>query len=132
MNNELYENELVVSDIMYKIVQILANTEKIKISNIDFVNSIAIYGIGKVGRAVYILCKNLGIKVDYIIDNGGMEEWDGIKVYTTEDVLPKVDMTIISPVKYLEEIKKQLCELNINNCCSAKQFVLEIYNFPLV
>ncbi len=73
-------------------------------------NSVAIYGMHYLGES---LCKDLegtGIEIKYAIDrNANGDNESGIKVYTPEEELQKVDVVIVTAFYFFDEIRDNLC-----------------------
>ncbi len=76
------------------------------------INTVAIYGFGKMGRHLYYLLKNAGINVEYAIDKHAenIENVD-IQVFHPEDDLKKVDAVIVTPAAMFYEIESELYPL---------------------
>lgn len=69
---------------------------------------VAIYGMGSLGKA---LCSEFcvrDINIEYIIEQNEKRHNDNFQFYTMEDVLPKVDLIIITAITYYDEIVEEL------------------------
>ncbi len=127
-----YNQEIFVSNLFYEIIMIISNKRMIKeLRNEKLKNRIALYGIGKVGEALFRLCTVLEIEIAYAIDKKDVSEWNGLKVFHPGDDLPNVDIVIISPVEHTDEIRKFLFEQNLSTYLTASDLLTEIINYPL-
>jgi len=79
--------------------------------------TIAIYGVGNLGKRLYEELKNSSIKVKYAIDRDTSNKLMDLEVFSVEDVLEDVDVIVVTPVFAFEEIE---FEINSN------------YDFPIV
>lgn len=73
-------------------------------------NSIAIYGLGAMGKHLYEDLKNSSIKVDYAIDKRAGGIYSDLKIISMDCDLPKVDAVVVSVTYSFNEIKRQLQE----------------------
>ena len=65
--------------------------------------TVAIYGMGALGKRLIEQLKQDGIKVSYGIDKKKSEiNIDGIPVYSPEDILPTVDVIVVTPIFFYE------------------------------
>lgn len=75
------------------------------------VKTIAIYGMGELGILLYNeLKKSIDIQVLYGIDQSGVCAIDDFDVYYPEEDLPSVDMVVVTPISYKDEIVSKLKE----------------------
>lgn len=70
--------------------------------------SIAIYGIGTVGKRLIEELKSSGIEIKYTIDKKNKYEDLKIKVITPDMQLPKVDIIVVTAITFFDEIKEML------------------------
>ncbi len=78
--------------------------------------SIAIYGMGKMGEALYSELKNSRITVKYCIDKNAEDIYGDYKIFSPDDDLDMVDAVVITAVSFFGEIseslsKKMDCEM---------------------
>lgn len=73
----------------------------------DF-QTIAIYGIGKMGKHLYEELKNSSVVVKYVIDRNTDISFDKLDIYSTDDELPVVDAIIVTATFDYKEIVKEL------------------------
>lgn len=72
------------------------------------IRSVAIYGMGAMGRRLFEELKGQGIEVRYAIDrNAAGIHVDGLQIRTLEEQLPEVDAVVVTPVMF-HEIEKAL------------------------
>lgn len=76
------------------------------------IETVAIYGMGKLGKHLKYELDESGIKLAYIIDNAGKFFYEDIQIYNIKDNLPEVDVIIVTPLMEYEEIKNKLLEKN--------------------
>lgn len=73
------------------------------------INSIAIYGMGEMGRCLIKELKNYNIDIKYVIDqNENLTIDDDIIVITPKSKFKKVDAIIVTATFAFDEIKKEL------------------------
>ncbi len=91
------------------------------------INTIAIYGIGMLGKALYELLKKQGINVVYGIDRDVNKHIDGLRIVPPEkNFLEKADAIIITPINDLEAIRKELSQLTNIELIDADSFLGEL------
>lgn len=72
--------------------------------------SIAIYGMGRLGSMLYDELKDTGIEVRFGIDQDPYCTYQGLKIVEPKDKFDKVDAIIVTPVLAFHEIQKKLSE----------------------
>ena len=70
--------------------------------------TIALYGMGKIGKHVINELKGSSITVVYAIDRAKSGLYDSIVVKRIDDTLPKVDAVLVAAVYYFDEIEETL------------------------
>jgi len=75
--------------------------------------SIAIYGMSHVGQRLYDEIKNSGIDIRYVIDKNADYMHTPLEVVTLDAELKEVDVIVVTPVFFFDEIKGDL-EKKIN------------------
>lgn len=89
--------------------------EGVDISNFfedNRIDTVAIYGFGKMGRHLYYLLEKAGVKVEYAIDKQAECIDDTrLSVYHPMDNMKKVDAVIVTPAAMFYEIEKELFPL---------------------
>lgn len=72
------------------------------------IRSVAIYGMGAIGRRLYEELREQQIETRYAIDrNAAAIHVEGLQIKTLEEQLPKVDAVIVTPIAF-HEIEKTL------------------------
>lgn len=89
-------------------------------------NKIAIYGVGEMGKRLYNELKYTNVDVVFFMDSKG-EEYDGVKIYSSTDELPTVDVVIISVAYAVYEIAEELCEKFKCPIVSIEEVVEDVY-----
>lgn len=108
------ERQLVIKN--DKIIQMLDQFLTIKQSGLclecyfkeNGFKSVAIYGMGYLGKRLFDELKNTEIKVTYAIDKKISNIDCDVEVLTLDKTLPSVDVVIVTPVFYFLEIEKEL------------------------
>lgn len=73
------------------------------------VQTVAIYGMGELGILLYNELKDsTDIQVLYGIDQSGVSAIDDFDVYYPEDDLPDVNLVIVTPISYMDEIVSKI------------------------
>ena len=74
----------------------------------EHINSIAIYGIGNMGKKFYKIVKESSkISIGYIIDMN-VKDYETMKICNLDDALGKVDAIIVTPITSFNEIRHQI------------------------
>ena len=89
-------------------------------------SKIAIYGMGVLGRHLYYALKETDIDVIYAIDQNQQINSQGLKTYTMQDKLPKVDAIVVTPVFAFEEIESKLSQKAEYPIVSLEEVIYEI------
>lgn len=71
---------------------------------------IAIYGMSLAGQTLYNELNGKDVQVLYAIDKNKNGVSSEIEVYSPEELLPKVDVIVVSAIAYYEEISDMLQE----------------------
>lgn len=79
----------------------------------NHIKSVAVYGMGKIGKHLKYELEKAGIAISYVIDEGENVVYGKEEHYNLRDRLPTVDIVVVTPVYEYEEIKKKI--LNNNN-----------------
>lgn len=74
------------------------------------ISTIALYGMGQIGKHVARELKNSSITVLYAIDRVNTGMCDDVPVKKAEDILPRVDAVIVTAIYSFEEIEETLRE----------------------
>lgn len=72
------------------------------------IKTIAIYGMSYIGERLFEELKNTDIEIKYAIDKNNESIYVDIDVLSVDEVLPKVDAIIVTPVYFFDEIKDML------------------------
>lgn len=70
--------------------------------------TIALYGMGKIGKHVISELNGSRVTVLYAIDRAKSGIYDSIRVRRADDILPKVDAIIVTAVYDFDEIEETL------------------------
>lgn len=72
------------------------------------IDSVAIYGMGEIGKRLYEELKGSRVKVAYGIDKNAKNIFiEGLAVYRLDETLPKVNAVIVTPMHFYE-IQKEI------------------------
>ena len=88
--------------------------------------SIAVYGIGYMGRTLLAALKCTGIQVQYVIDKRKTKDGMGFKVYGPEDTLPMVDVVVVTAIADYDLIKETLEKKGINSVISLEEIIYSL------
>ncbi len=95
--------------VLHHLLRVYENGEKLDFFADNYIVTVAIYGMGVIGRHLYKAMKRSGINVCYGIDKNADDIDDfEIPIYKITDSLPKVDAIIVTPAKYFYEIEQEL------------------------
>ena len=72
--------------------------------------TVAIYGMGNIGKRVYKELSDSGIEVKYIIDKNADKTFTEYEEYTPDEELPEVDSVIITTVTEIDEIERKIAD----------------------
>lgn len=75
--------------------------------------TVAVYGMSYVGERLLEELESCGIEVKYAIDQNADTIYADIDVYSPKDVLPEVDVVIVTAVYFFDEIYDKLSD-NVN------------------
>ena len=89
------------------------------------IHSIAIYGIGVIGKALLYQLEKEKINISYIVDQVAGNIGSKYVTYKPEAELPEVDMMIVTSYGY-EEIEEKLLSKNVMNVFSIYDILGEI------
>ncbi len=87
------------------------------------VHSVAIYGIGLLGKHLYFELKDSEIEIKGIIDRETGFNRKRIALYQPEEDLPEVDMIIVTVTYAYHEISGQLKKRGIRNVISLEEII---------
>lgn len=76
------------------------------------IESVAIYGVGKIGNHLKYELKKGGITLSYVIDEGVNVIYGKEEHYSLKDKLPMVDLVIVTSINEYEEIRKKILNNN--------------------
>lgn len=76
------------------------------------IKSVAIYGMGKIGKHLKYELEKAGIAISYVIDEGENVIYGKERHYNLRDSLPITDIVVVTPVYEYEEIKKRILNNN--------------------
>lgn len=75
------------------------------------INTVAIYGMGEMGKRLIKELKNSNIKVKYVVDkNKNLDIDDDITLITKDDMFKQVDAIIVTATFAFDDIRKELKE----------------------
>lgn len=77
------------------------------------IKTVAIYGMGYIGRNLYDELENQGIEIQYVLDRKAEELRDILKINNPDDELENVDAIVVTVVEQEKELIQRL-----KNCCT--------------
>ena len=72
------------------------------------IQTVAIYGMGYVGQKLLKVLQYMNIQICYGIDKNSFEVVDGVRIIKPEDVLTDMDIVLVTPELYYDEIANNL------------------------
>lgn len=85
--------------------------------------TIAIYGMGMLGKHLLNELKNGKTKVEYAIDRNADKIDVGLKMYFPDDNFPQTDVIVVTATYAFSEIKAQLIARGYKNIVSLKELI---------
>lgn len=76
------------------------------------IQTVAIYGMGKIGKHLKYELEKAGIEIAYVIDEGENIIYSKETRYNLRDALPLVDLVIVTPMEEFEKIKNKILDNN--------------------
>ena len=89
------------------------------------INSIAIYGMGILGKHLLKELEFSEIEVSYAIDRKAEALHMGVKMYSPEDEFPMVDAIVVTATYAFFDIQKQLKKRGYKNIVSLEEVIME-------
>ncbi|NBH84785.1 hypothetical protein D7X88_16345 [bacterium C-53] len=90
----------------------------------NHIESVAIYGMGKLGKHLKHQLEEDGIQIRYVIDEGETIIYGKEEHYNLQDKLPLADLVIVTPIDEYEEIKTKILHKNNRlNVISISEFI---------
>lgn len=89
-------------------------------------HSIAIYGMGMLGKHLYNELSHSSIEIKYAIDRKAEAIQMDIRVYDPEDSFPQVDAIVVTAAYSYSYIRKKLVERGYRNIISLEHIIMEM------
>lgn len=95
--------------------------------------TIAVYGMGKLGRFIMRNLKATDVEVRYILDQNEKLSFSGIRRITIEELehVKGLDMILVTPMDSYEKIEVQICSVTDVIVVSAKELLYDMINLCL-
>lgn len=90
------------------------------------IKTIAIYGMSYIGERLFEELKNTDIEIKYAIDKNNESIYVDIDVLSVDEVLPKVDAIIVTPVYFFDEIKDMLQKKTVCRIISLEDVIYKL------
>lgn len=92
----------------------------------NYINTIAIYGMGELGIRLYEELSELDVEVLYAIDQNAdnIVGVENLEIITLNGNLKDVDAVIVTPIHFFDEIEKTLEEKGVKNIVSLEDVVV--------
>lgn len=87
--------------------------------------SIAIYGIGRIGKILFNQLRIEDVPIQYTVDQYTAQIQDICKMYRPDEIFPNVDLMIVTSFDY-EEVSLKLKKRGIENVVSIEKFLDDI------
>lgn len=76
-------------------------------------HNVAVYGYGRLGEIVVLALQKAGVDITFIIDQNTELKYGNIPFYCPQQILPEVDVVIVTTIYYFDEVKETLIKNNI-------------------
>lgn len=86
--------------------------------------SVAIYGMGELGKRLYEELKNQGKTVTFVMDRKASGIDPGLRICGIDDEIPEVDVIVITPTFDYASIEEQLKKVTSAKIISIKDVVM--------
>lgn len=92
------------------------------------IHTVAVYGVGYIGRLVYEELLQTSVRIEYMIDQNISENYidEHISIIQSGNKLPKVDMVIVTPVLMVEDIRQMLQKRVESRIVSIEEIIDEM------
>jgi len=91
----------------------------------NYISTIAIYGMGELGKRLYDELKELDVEVKYAIDkNADRIDIKGLEIITLEQELKAVDAIIVTPLHFFDEIEESIDKKGNFRVVSLEEVIL--------
>lgn len=90
---------------------------------VNHVHSVAIYGMGELGKRLYEDLKKAGVTVNYVIDKDTRLQSGNYILLSPEDEFPKMDIIIVTAAFEFEDIKIKLIKKTDAKIISIKDII---------
>lgn len=88
-------------------------------------STIAVYGLGKIGKHVINEIKKSNVNVQYAIDRVRSGKYDSLVVKRVDEPLPKVDAIIVTTIYDFEEVEEMLAKKVNYSIISLEEILYE-------
>ena len=72
------------------------------------IKTVAVYGLGALGRHVVTQLKGSRVKVAYVIDQAVKGHWQDVEVMPLKEHISDVDAIIVTSIFFVDEIREKL------------------------
>lgn len=90
------------------------------------IHTVAIYGMGRMGRCLFRELETSGMKVEYILDQRKLDNKLDVKQIPIDDKIPEVDAIIVTAIAEFYEIEKTICARTKNMVISLETIISEL------
>lgn len=90
--------------------------------------TVAVYGMGVVGRRLIRELKDSGIEVSYGIDRNAKKIFSDVSLFTLDDKLPKADVVVVTIGYDYEPIGKELINKGLHSVTSIDDVLFSVLN----
>ena len=89
--------------------------------------SLALYGMGEIGKRIYEELESSGRKINFLVDKNGDALFADIPIYTGMEALPQVDVIIVSMICEFQEIEEHLKRVYLGPILSFEKVVNDLW-----
>jgi hypothetical protein len=131
--NELLKNSDVSKyankNLRYLIIVLIKEIDLNYIMKKQNINKVAVYGMGMIGKNLVRVLTKKNVEVAYGIDKGD-KAYGTLAIKKPEDILDDVDIIIVTPESYYDEIYEMLSSKIATTVIPLSQFLEEVLRVP--
>lgn len=130
----LLANERTITQALFDIIMLdNSNIDIRRILTEHKISKVAIYGMGKIGRALLAFLEKRGISIVYCIDRDRNVNIENYTVYHNPiDIVEDVDIVIVTPELYFQNIKEDLSKTARGQVVLARDLLENILLLPQI
>lgn len=84
---------------------------------------VAIYGMGRLGKRLYLELRQQGVEIPCVIDRNGISSKLGVVCLSPESKIPSVDVIIVTAIRDFDEIKDNMRGKVLDKIISLEEII---------